>query len=45
MLAGRVDPPTESAGALHKLLTLVAQVAVEDPENTVTEQEVDLNIG
>ncbi|MFJ4657459.1 hypothetical protein ACIP5Y_39860 [Nocardia sp. NPDC088792] len=40
MLAGRVDPPTESAGALHKLLTLVVQVAVDDLENTYTEQDV-----
>ncbi|MEU0545683.1 hypothetical protein ABZ319_37995 [Nocardia sp. NPDC005978] len=40
MLAGRVDPPTKSTGALHKLLTIVVQVAVEDLETTFTEADV-----
>lgn len=40
ILADRVDPPTKSTGALHKLLTLVTQVAVEDAEKTFTEQDV-----
>ncbi|MFB8003234.1 hypothetical protein [Nocardia sp. NPDC056000] len=40
MLADRVDPPTKSAGTLHKLLTVVVQVAIEDTENTYTEQDV-----
>ncbi|MFF2555146.1 hypothetical protein ACFVUS_29370 [Nocardia sp. NPDC058058] len=40
ILADRVDPPTKSAGTLHKLLTVVVQVAIEDTENTFTEQDV-----
>ncbi|MEV0764257.1 hypothetical protein [Nocardia sp. NPDC050435] len=40
LLAGRVDPPTKSAGALHKLLTIVVQVAVDDAETTFTEDDV-----
>ncbi|MEV6279759.1 hypothetical protein [Nocardia sp. NPDC051832] len=40
MLAGRVDPPTGSAGTLHKLLTAIVQVAIEDHDNTFTEADI-----
>jgi hypothetical protein len=39
-LAAQVDPPTESSGPLHRLLTVTVKAAIDDPDQTYTATDV-----